>query len=243
MSGAASPIKLTTRSFAGSDIYTTDDLPEIDYLFLSHDHWDHLDYETVKALKPKVGRVICGLGAGEHLKRWGYNPDSIVENDWDEHIVLDNGFEVNTVSGRHFSGRTFSRNKSLWLAFALITPTLQIFIGGDSGYDTHFAKAGKKFGPFDLAILECGQYDKSWKHIHMLPPEILQAAKDLQAKRLLPVHWGKFALANHDWDTPIKELTKLNKAENIPLVTPMIGEVVNLDDSNQRFTAWWQNMQ
>ena len=243
LSGGASPIKSTTRSFAGTDVYTPEDLPEIDYLFLSHDHWDHLDYETVKALKPKVGKVICGLGMGNHLKHWGYKPDRIVENDWDEHIVLDKGFEVNTVSGRHFSGRTFTRNKSLWLSFALTTPTFKIFIGGDSGYDTHFARAGEMLGPFDLAILECGQYDKSWKYIHMLPPEILQAAKDLGTKRLMPVHWGKFALSNHDWDTPIKELTMLNKLDNIPLVTPMIGQVVNLDDTHQYFTPWWQNMQ
>ncbi len=243
LSGAASPIKSTTKSFPGSDVYSTDDFPEIDYLFLSHDHWDHLDYETVNALKPKVGKVICGLGVGEHLKLWGYNPDIVIENDWDQHILLDKGFEVNTVASRHFSGRGFKRNQSLWLSFALTTPTFKIFIGGDSGYDTHFAKAGNDFGPFDLAILECGQYDRSWKYIHMLPPEILQAVKDLGAKRLLPVHWGKFALANHDWDTPIKELSMLNAIDNIPLLTPMIGEVINLDDHQQFFSKWWESVE
>ncbi len=242
-SGAASPIKSTAKSFPGSDVYSTEDFPQIDYLFLSHDHWDHLDYESVKALIPKVGKVICGLGVGEHLKHWGYNPDVIFENDWDQHIVLDKGFEVNTVASRHFSGRGFKRNQSLWLSFAFTTPAFKIFIGGDSGYDTHFAKAGKDFGPFDLVILECGQYDKSWKHIHMLPNEILQAAKDLGAQRVLPVHWGKFALANHDWDTPIIELTKLNAMDQIPLLTPKIGEVIILDDSEQVFSKWWEEVE
>ena len=242
-SGAASPIKYTTKSFPGSDAYNAEDFPEIDYLFLSHDHWDHLDYETIVALKPKVSKVICGLGVGEHLKYWGYNPAVIIECDWDQHVVLDKGFEVQTVVSRHFSGRTFKRNQSLWLSFALSTPGYKIFIGGDSGYDTHFAKAGKDFGPFDLAILECGQYDKSWKHIHMLPPEVLKAANDLGAKRLLPVHWGKFALANHDWDTPIKELTSLNANVSIPMVTPLIGELINLDDHQQIFSKWWEQVE
>ena len=243
LSGAASPIKFTTKSFSGSDVYTTKDLPPIDFLFLSHDHWDHLDYETVIALKAKVGKVVCGLGVGAHLIYWGYNPNLIIENDWDQHIVLDKGFEVNTVASRHFSGRGFYRNQSLWLSFALSTPAFKIFIGGDSGFDAHFVKAGQNFGPFDLAILECGQYDKSWKHIHMLPSEILQAAKDLNAKRLLPVHWGKFALANHDWDTPIKELIALNENDTIPLLTPMIGEVINLDNHQQLFSNWWEDVE
>ncbi len=241
-SGAASPVRFTTKAFAGSNVYTTNDLPPINYLFISHDHWDHLDYETIKALKPKISKVICGLGVGEHLKSWGYNADIIFEKDWDEHFSLDSGFEVSTVSARHFSGRSFRRNKSLWLSYVLNTPSMKIFIGGDSGYDTHFCEAEKKYGPFDLAILECGQYDKSWRYIHMLPPEILQAAKDLQAKRLLPLHWGKFALANHDWDTPIKQLMAANEEAKIPLLTPMIGEAVHLNNEEQVFSKWWENV-
>jgi L-ascorbate metabolism protein UlaG (beta-lactamase superfamily) len=235
-SGAASPIKATTRSFPGSDIYTTDDIPDIDFLFISHDHWDHLDYETILALKPKIKTIITGLGTATHLERWGYDTNMIYEKDWKETVELGNGFIVHTAPARHFSGRGLKRNQAIWTSFVLLTTHHRIYLGGDSGYDTHFKEIGNMYGPFDLAILECGQYDKNWKYIHMMPEQVLQAAADLQAKKLLPVHWGKFALANHDWDTPIITVTLLNK--NIPLLTPMIGEELNLD-AEQSFTKWW----
>ncbi|MCW3090327.1 MAG: putative Zn-dependent hydrolase of beta-lactamase fold protein [Ferruginibacter sp.] len=240
--GFASPFSFSTKAFKGTDIYTTDDLPEIDYLFISHDHWDHFDYETVTQLKPKVKKVICGLGTGEHLEHWGYNEDQIIEKDWNEQIILEDGFIVDTVPGRHFSGRGLKRNQALWTAFVLQTPTMKIFMGGDSGYDKHFTAIGKSFGPFDLAILENGQYDKSWKYIHMMPGEVLQAAKDLHAKRLLPVHSSKFAIANHAWDEPLAKITELNKSVNIPVITPLIGEAVDLKDEAQQFTEWWKNI-
>jgi L-ascorbate metabolism protein UlaG (beta-lactamase superfamily) len=239
LSGGASPLWFTTRAFKGTDAYTVEELPDIDYLFISHDHWDHTDHETLLKLKSKVKKVICGLGTGEHFEYWGYDKNMIIENDWNEETVLDNGFIVNTVPARHFSGRGFQRNKSLWVSFVLQTPTMKIFIGGDSGYDTHFAEIGKRFGPFDLVMLENGQYDKSWKYIHMMPEEVLQAAKDLNAKRLFPVHSSKFALANHAWDQPLKRITELNKDVNMPLITPMIGEQVNLKDSMQSLSQWW----
>ena len=239
MSGAASPLPNSIKSFAGTDIYTVDDIPEIDFLFISHDHWDHLDYKTIIALKPKIKQIICGLGIGAHFEKWGFNENIIFEADWNSHIKLSDGFAVNTIPARHFSGRGFKRNKALWLSYVLHTPTKKIFIGGDSGYDAHFKKAGDQFGPFNIAILECGQYDLSWKYIHMLPHEVLQAAKDLQAKKFIPVHWGKFKLANHDWDTPIKELLNLNEQANSIIVTPMIGEKVLLNE-NQAFSRWWE---
>jgi L-ascorbate metabolism protein UlaG (beta-lactamase superfamily) len=242
LSGSASPLRFTTPSFRGSDVYTVDDFPEIDYLLLSHDHYDHLDYETILELKPKVKKVICGLGVGEHFEYWGYDKEKIIEKDWEEEVILDSGFVVNVVPARHFSGRGFQRNGSLWVSFVLQTPSNKIFIGGDSGYDTHFAKIGDKFGAFDLVILECGQYDKSWRYIHLLPEEIIQAAQDLKAKRLMPVHWGKFVLGNHAWDEPILKITDLGRKNNMPLLTPMIGEEVNLKDSTQTFSAWWEGI-
>ncbi|HYO21615.1 MAG TPA: MBL fold metallo-hydrolase, partial [Flavisolibacter sp.] len=162
LSGSASPIAFTTRSFNGSDVYTTDDLPEIDYLFISHDHYDHLDYQTITKLRVKVKKVITGLGVGAHFERWGYDSSSVIEKDWNEKIILDEGFTVHTAPARHFSGRAFKRNTSLWLSFVLATPTQKIFIGGDSGYDTHFKTIGEQHGPFDLAILENGQYNWAW---------------------------------------------------------------------------------
>lgn len=240
-SGAASPIKMTTRSFKGSDVYAPDDFPEIDFLFLSHDHWDHLDYETVLQLKPKVKTVITGLGTGAHLESWGFDPKIIIEKDWNETADLGDGFVVHVTPARHFSGRGLKRNKALWVSFVLQTPKRKLFLGGDSGFDNHFAKIGDDFGPFDLAIVECGQYNESWRYIHLMPEQELPTANDLNAKMLMPVHWGKFALANHNWDEPIRLITTAAKKENIPLLTPMIGEKVNLDrpESSQN---WWENV-
>lgn len=241
LSGSASPLKFTTRSFNGADVYTTDDIPAIDYLFISHDHWDHLDHETVLKLKPKIKTIITGLGTGAHLELWGFDKNRIIEKDWNEEIILDEGFIVNTVPARHFSGRGFKRQQALWLSFVLQTPTMKIFIGGDSGYDTHFADIGNKFGPFDLAILECGQYNKSWKHIHMMPEQLTVAAQELKAKMIMPVHWSKFTLALHSWDDPIIRVTTEARKQNFPLIHPMIGEEFNLKNT-ERTKVWWENI-
>ena len=243
LSGAASPISFTTKAFTGTDVYKTDDIPEIDYLFISHDHWDHLDYKTIIKLKPKIKKIICGLGVGEHFEQWGFENQIILEHDWNEKILLDNGFVVHTLPARHFSGRTFKRNTSLWLSFAFKTPNFNFYLGGDSGYDEHFAQIGRDFGPFDLAILENGQYDKSWKHIHMMPDEVLDAAQDLNAVRLFPVHSSKFALGNHAWDTPLKTITEFNQAHNLNLISPRIGEIVYLKNTSQKFDFWWENVE
>lgn len=240
--GYASPFSFITKAFKGSNIYNADDMPDIDYLFISHDHWDHLDYATILKLKPKIKKVICGLGIGEHLERWSYNPDIIYEKDWHESLILENDFSVHTIPARHFSGRGLIRNKALWTSFVLKTTTKQIFIGGDSGYDDHFAHAGKKFGAFDLAILENGQYNKNWKHIHLMPDEVTQAAKDLNTKKLLTVHHSKFALSNHNWDEPLNNISNRCKEESIPLLTPMIGEKVLLSETDQSFSEWWKNI-
>lgn len=239
LSGAASPISFTTRAFKGSDVYSADDFPEIDYLFITHDHWDHLDYKTISDLKPKIKKIICGLGTGAHFEHWGFDMAIIIEKDWNETIALDEDFRVQTVPARHFSGRGFKRNKALWMSYVLQTSTSKIFIGGDSGYDNHFTEIGKEFGPFDLVILENGQYDKSWKYIHMRPEEVIQAAKDLNARALFPVHSAKFALANHDWNEPLKKITSLSEGNDIYLMTPQIGEKTDLKQ-NTEFEKWWE---
>ena len=241
LSGSASPVKFTTRSFKGSDVYNAEAIPAIDYLFITHDHWDHLDYDTIMKLKPKIKRIITGLGVGEHFEHWGFDKNMIIEKDWNEEVRLDDGFIVNTAPARHFSGRGFKRNGSLWMSFVLQTPSMKIYIGGDSGYDDHFAAIGKKFGPFDLAILENGQYDKNWKYIHMLPEEVVQAAQDLRARRLLPVHWSKFSLSVHAWDEPMIRVVKEAGRKNVAVLHPMIGEVIYLKENTQT-TAWWETV-
>ncbi len=150
-SGSASPLPFGTRAFKGSDIYSTEDIPEIDFLFITHDHWDHLDYKTIVRLKPKIKTVICSLGTAEHFIYWGYDKNIIREKDWFEKIDLQEGFTVFTRPARHFSGRGLKRNLAQWTSYVLQTPHLKIFIGGDSGYDSHFKKTGEEFGPFDLA--------------------------------------------------------------------------------------------
>lgn len=238
LSGHASPFSFTTNSFAGSDIYTPDDFPTIDFLFISHDHWDHLDYKTVTQLKPKIKTVVTGLGTAQHLERWGFNTNNIIEKNWYQSATLAEGFNVTFLPARHFSGRTFTRNKAVWVSFALQTPTQKIYLGGDSGYDNHFKETGSKYGPFNLAILECGQYNEYWSNIHMMPEETVQAAIDVKAEKLLPVHWGKFALSMHAWDEPITRANKAAKENNLPMLTPMIGQKVNITATNQ-FTNWW----
>lgn len=238
-SGNASPIPKTVKSFKGTDIYTVSDLPDIDYLFISHDHYDHVDYETLIALKDKIKKVICGLGVGSHFEYWGYDSAKIIEKDWNEKVELDIGFTVFVETSRHFSGRGLSTNNTLWASYVLQTPSMKIYIGGDSGYDKHYADIGNKHGSIDLAILDNGQYNKAWKYIHNLPEDVLKAAQDLKTKRIFPVHSSKFALAAHSWDEPLVKLTELNRSYNIPLVTPIIGEIVNLKDTTQQFKKWW----
>jgi L-ascorbate metabolism protein UlaG (beta-lactamase superfamily) len=240
-SGHASPLRFTTKSFEGSDIYTSQDLPPIDYLFITHDHWDHLDYKTIRSLKTRVRKVITGFGVAAHLEAWGYDKDMMEEKDWNEQIILDDGFKVNTVTARHFSGRGFKRNGTIWSSFVFTAPGKKIFIGGDSGYDLHFAEIGRQFGPFDLAILEDGQYNESWKYIHMTPEQTVQAAFDLKANKLLPVHWAKFSLSVHSWDEPIKRIKKEAERRNMKLIHPLIGELVDLD-RDQIFSSWWEEI-
>ncbi|HMR90761.1 MAG TPA: MBL fold metallo-hydrolase [Chitinophagaceae bacterium] len=242
-SGNASPLPGTNTAFKGADAYTVSDLPFIDYLLITHDHYDHLDYHTITGLKDKVGKVITGLGTGAHLERWGYAPEIIIEKDWYEKEVLTPDMVLHITPARHFSGRGFTRNNTLWVSFVLQAKDLRLFLGGDSGYDTHFAETGRRFGPFDLAILDNGQYNEAWRLIHAHPEENLQAAKDLQAKRMMPVHSGKFAMANHTWDEPLNMITALNEnGQPVPLLTPRIGEIVYLRDEAQHFDSWWKEL-
>ena len=242
LSGHASPFSFTIKAFKGTNCYTTDDLPEIDYLIITHDHWDHLDYETLFKIKPRIKKVICPLGVGEDFEYWGFDKNSIVEMDWNESATLDVGFVANTLPARHFSGRGFKKNQTLWVSYLLQTPSMKIFIGGDGGYDKYFAKIGNKFGPIDLAILENGQYNENWKYIHLLPADLIKIFNNLNARLLFPVHSSKFALANHPYSEPLEKIAASSKRLHIPLITRMIGEQVNLKDSTQKFIEWWENV-
>lgn len=205
-SGNASPIPGSVKAFHGSNEYQAEDFPEIDYLLISHDHYDHLDYPTILKLKNKINTIICGLGVGSHFEHWGFDPGQIIEKDWNETEILTDDIKIHTTSARHFSGRGLVRNNTLWLSFVLETSKHKLFLGGDSGYDSHFTEIGKKYGPFDLAILENGQYNLAWEAIHLLPEQFIKAAAELHTKRVMPVHSSKFALAQHAWNEPLNEV-------------------------------------
>ena len=242
LSENASPVKFYNKSYEGSSIYTVDDIPNIDYLLISHDHYDHLDYDTVVELKPKVKKVITGLGVGAHFERWGYPKDAIVEMDWNENVILKEGFEVTVTPAKHRSGRGLKSNQTLWASFVLKTPTMKIFYSGDSGYGAHFADIGNTYGPFDLAIMECGQYSKYWPNSHMTPEQVVQASLDLKAAKLMPGHWSKFSLSIHDWDEPIIKVIEESKRKHLPVLFPMIGEKVDVRETIST-EAWWEKVQ
>ncbi|GAB2620303.1 MBL fold metallo-hydrolase [Emticicia sediminis] len=237
-SGSASPVSFMVKAFKGADAYQVNDFPEIDMLFLSHDHYDHLDYQTITKIQSKVKKFYTSLGVGAHLEHWGVNPEKIVEFDWWENVKVASDIDVTATPARHFSGRGFTRGKSLWSSFVLNIHGYKLFLGGDSGYDNHFKTIGDKFGPFDIVMLENGQYNVLWHEIHTLPEETFLAAKDLKAKVLMPVHWAKFPLANHAWNEPIKRL-KAAATDEIKLTTPMIGEPVVLDSLYPN-KVWWE---
>jgi len=243
LSGRASPLPFTTKAFAGTDPYAVTDIPDIDYLFISHDHWDHLDYDTVKKLRPRVKKVICGLGVGADLERWGYATKDITEGDWGDTVDMGDGFTACLRTARHFSGRNLHRNQTLWVSFALRTSTgYKIFLGGDGGYGPHFREIGNEFGGFDLALLEDGQYDVAWKYIHMMPEETLRAADDLRAVHLFPVHNSKFCISNHDWDAPLRTITSIAGNRQPRILTPLIGQLVSLENPEAESVAWWTKM-
>ncbi|GAA5233617.1 MBL fold metallo-hydrolase [Verticiella sediminum] len=235
----AGPFPHTNPAFSGTSPYTAEDMPPIDAMLITHDHWDHLDYPSAKALLPTVGQVVVGLGVGEFFDRWGYPADRIHEADWNDILELVPGLRIHVLPARHYSGRMLTRNKTLWVAFALETPQRRLFFSGDSGYGPHFREIGERFGGFDLVALDMGQYDRRWANIHMFPEQAAQAAVDLQAKVLLPAHVGRFSIAAHDWDEPLKQIDQASQGRPYRLLTPNPGALLLLDNETQQFTRWW----
>jgi L-ascorbate metabolism protein UlaG (beta-lactamase superfamily) len=239
--GNASPFSFMVKSFKGANHYQVDDFPELDAVIISHDHYDHLDHQTITKLIPKTKKFMTALGVGAHLEYWGVGADKIIEMDWWERVELDSDIVFTAAPARHFSGRKFKRAQTLWASFVMQTPTVKIFIGGDSGYDSTFKKIGEKFGPFDLAILECGQYNAYWKSIHMMPEETAIAAKELQAKLFMPVHNSKFNLALHPWKEPLAKVSAAAEKMDLAITTPMIGEPLVLGKHTPKI-KWWENL-
>lgn len=239
-SGKASPVPGTVKAFPGTNHYQAEHFPEIDFLLISHDHWDHLDADTIAALQPKVKQVICGLGVSQHFEYWGWPLEKITAKNWHESVALKPGFSITLTPARHFSGRWFTRNISLWTSYVLQTPSFKLFLGGDSGYGPHFKVIGEKYGPFDWAILECGQYNQKWPYIHSMPHELIQEMQDLNASKLIPVHHSKFKLALHPWFEPLENVTNCAEEKGVHTFTPMIGESLSLNATEVHTSRWWK---
>jgi L-ascorbate metabolism protein UlaG (beta-lactamase superfamily) len=238
-SGFASPLPFLIKAFPGSDVYHPEDMPPIDLLIITHNHYDHLDTRTLSLLATRIKKCVAPLGVAHTLAGCGIPEQNIAEMDWWQEQQIEEIGVVATPS-RHFSGRGLKRGGSLWCSFALTIGSYKIFVGGDSGYDSHFAEIGTRFDCFDLAVLECGQYSRYWPFIHMMPEETVQAAIDLHAKCLLPVHWGKFALASHPWSEPVQKVVASAAEKGMRISTPMIGEPVILD-KDYPVSHWWDD--
>ena len=223
------PVKFANKMFPGTDVYKPADMPDIDYLVISHDHWDHLDYEVVKEMEPRIKKVVTALGVGEHFEYWGYPAEKLIELDWWESADLADGFRVTATPARHFSGRGLQENKTFWASYAFKSPKRNVWIGGDTGYGPHFAKIGKKFPDIDLAILENGQYNQDWANVHTLPEFLGKVMTDLDANRYLTVHHSKFCLSKHKYFEPLENAKRAAKESGKPVLMPQMGEVVYLE--------------
>ena len=221
----ASPVSFVNRPFNGTDVFRPSDLPaRIDYLVISHDHWDHLDYRTVRELKDRVGKVVCPLGVGEDFVYWGYRGAQLIELDCNEDAA-DGGFVFHCLPTRHFSGRGIRTMRTQRASWLVVAPSRRIFYSGDGGYSDRFARFGAAFPGIDLAIMENGQYNAEWRDIHMMPEYLGQAVKDLHPARFMTMHHSKYALANHDWDEPRRNEQAVAEASGVPLIVVQIGEV------------------
>jgi L-ascorbate metabolism protein UlaG (beta-lactamase superfamily) len=235
-----SPLPVGPRRFHPPPIALAD-LPPIDAVLVSHDHYDHLDMATVRHLAARGARFFVPLGIGAHLERWGVPTAQIDEMEWWQRRTL-RGVEFVCTPTRHYSGRGLSdRSATLWSSWSVLGPRHRIYYSGDTGYSTHFAEIGSRLGPFDIAFVKIGAYGPgaSWLDIHMSPEQAVQAHRDVRARRMFPVHWSTFNLAYHDWDEPVRRAVAEARRTGVALVTPRVGEWV---DADQEFasTPWWE---
>lgn len=222
----AAPLPWVNRAFEGSSVYHADDLPEIDLLLITHDHWDHLDHPSITALESKVRNVIVPLGVGSYFEQWGYPRAKLREADWYTALQAAPGLTVHVLPARHFSGRLLERNQTLWAAYALQANGRRLFFSGDTGFGPHFEEIAQRIGAgFDLVVTDNGQYNEGWAHVHMTPEEAFRAAQILGAKSWLPGHVGRFRLARHAWNEPFDRAVAISAGQNaVRLATPRIGE-------------------
>ena len=240
---ASSPFPLfNSKRYSGIFSLEREDLREIDAIIISHNHYDHLNYKSIMQLKDRAKHFYVPTGVAQYLIKWGVSPSKISEHNWWDEITFDN-IKLVCAPARHFSGRSMTdRDCSLWCSWLILGQETKIFFSGDSGYAPHFKEIGDKYGPFDLTLMECGQYDPRWSAIHMLPEETVQAHIDVKGELLLPIHWGAFTLALHEWSEPIERVTKEANRLGVKITTPQIGESITLKSTNYPSTAWWREI-
>lgn len=238
----ASPIgPVRTKRFSENTLEIIDKLPKIDAVLITHDHYDHLDLASIDKLKTKVDTFLVSLGLGRHLERWGIAADNIKSFDWWDHLFFE-GIEITFTPTRHFTGRGVTdRAKSLWGGWVFKTENHSVYWSGDGGYGKHFQTIGEKLGPFDIAFMECGQYNKNWHQIHLYPEESVQAALDANAQIVVPVHWAGFKLALHSWKQPVERFVAAAQSKKQTVFTPKIGEIVSFTE-NYENELWYKNI-
>ena len=236
----ASPVPIFGKPFAYENPINIDDLPKVNVVIISHDHYDHLDSKAIKDLSNKVDHFFVPLGVKAHLKRWGVDASKVSELDWHDSEDYKN-VRFTLTPAQHFSGRSLiNGNSTLWGSWIVSSETLKAYFSGDGGYSETFKQIGDQYGPFDVAFIENGAYNKAWSKVHMFPHETAQASIDLKAKVLFPIHWSKFDLSIHAWDEPIIRITEEADKRGISIATPMIGEVFEL--TNLPDTRWWEEL-
>jgi len=233
-------------SFIGSRRFTEDifhlieELPTIDAVFITHDHYDHLDYQSILALKEKTEHFFVPLGVDAHLKEWGIEKEDIIAMNWWEEVEWQ-GLNIAAVPARHYSNRTlFGANRTLWSGWVISGEEMNLYISGDSSYGDHFVEIGEVYGPFDLTLMEGGQYDHRWSDSHMFPEEAVQAHLDAQGDVMMLMHWGAFSLAVHDWNEPIIRALEAAEELGVQMIAPQIGETVQIKNLDLTITHWWE---
>lgn len=219
------------------------ELPDIDIVIITHDHYDHLDYRTIKQIDSKVTRYIMPLGVEKHFEKWGIADAKLIDMAWWEEIEI-NGLTIGCVPGRHHSGRGLTNTYStLWASWALVDEYHKVFDSGDTGFGGQFELIHEKYGDFDIAFTDCAQYNMRWRSTHMFPEQAVEAMEILGAKYAVPIHWGAFSLSNHAWDDPVERFIHAAAPTAVTPLTPMIGQTIRLGDIEMSETPWWRDIE
>lgn len=239
----ASPVSFTGAKRFSEIPIQPEALPPLDIVLLSHDHYDHLDRETILAIDSKVKAYIVPLGLESYLLDWDIDSSKIHSVGWWDSVSL-SGIDVTATPAQHFTGRNpLKDNATWWCGYYFRDDTHSVYFSGDSGYSSGFSEIGERFGGVDLALLECGQYNTAWPSIHMHPRETVQAAKDVKAKWMVPVHWGVFSLSTHAWNEPPRLATTYAREQGVSIAIPKIGETVSYDDLADCSAPWWERLE